>query len=85
MANKKTQPRHTYHNNSPDDRKSEKALSIKSGRSNTSQKSLSKTRNMNNRKTYNALSNHSQLSNLNTSNSKRKMSNKKSSVYDSDT
>jgi hypothetical protein len=68
--------------NSPDDKRSEKSLSVKSGRSNTSQKSLSKTRNIN-RKTYNTFG--QVQSNINTSNSKRQPSNRRSSIYDSDT
>lgn len=68
--------------NSPDDKRSEKSLSVKSGRSNTSQKSLGKTRNIN-RKTYNTFG--QVQSNLNTSNSKKQPSKRKSSLYDSDT
>ena len=86
MNSKRAQPRHNVlKDSSPEDKKSERALSIRSGRSNTSQKSLGKTRNINSRKTYNVFPNHSQLSNLNNSNSKKKLSNKKSSIYDSDT
>ena len=90
ISKKKVNPRASakvYHDSSPDDRRSEKALSVKSGRSNTSQKSLSKTRNIN-RATHNTMrgqyGQNSQYSNLNNSNSKR-ITYKKSSVYDSDT
>ena len=97
MASKKVSHKKPAYqvDSSPDDRKSEKALSIKSGRSNTSQKSNSKLRNNNalGRKTYNNLGQYSNISNLNnsrsklnTSKSKRQpVSGRKSSIYDSDT
>ena len=54
---------------------------MKSGRSNSSQKRLTKTRNIN-RKTYNYAQ---QPSNIKNSNSKRPSDKKQSSIYDSDT
>lgn len=85
MASKRSNQKKSVSNlreSSPEDKKSEKSLSVKSGRSNTSQKSLSKTRNIN-RKTYNVFGN--QNSNIHNSNSKKQLSNRKSSIYDSDT
>lgn len=77
----------TFRDSFADDRRSEKSISVKSGRSNISQKSLNKTRNIN-KKTYNALGQNSFLNNSNSrinSNSKKQPSRKKTSVYDSDT
>ena len=98
ISNKKTVHRNaanTFRDSSPDDKRSEKSLSVRSGRSNASQKSLSKTRNIN-RKTYGALGQNSFLNNsnsrlnssnprLNNSNTKKPLSRKRSSVMDSDT
>lgn len=78
----------SYKNNSklressPDDRKSERSVSVKSGRSNTSQKNQSKGKVVN-RKTYNVFGQNP--SHLAHSNSKKQLSNRKSSIYDSDT
>lgn len=69
--------------NSSSDKNSERSLSVKSGRSNTSQKSLTKTRNIINRKNYGTYG--QQQSHLTSSNSKKQLSNKKPSIYDSDT
>ena len=85
MVSKRSNQRKSISNlreSSPEDKKSEKSISVKSGRSNNSQKSLTKTRNIN-RKTYNVFGN--QNSNINNSNSKKQLSNRKSSIYDSDT
>ena len=83
IKSKRNNPRNTtYRDSSPDDKKSEKSLSVKSGRSNTSQKSLNKTRNINNK---NIVSNYGQFSHMNTSNSKKLSNKKKTSVFDSDT
>ena len=85
MSRKKIQPKMTnYRDSSPDDKKSERSLSVKSGRSNNSQRSNNKGQNIN-RKTHNVFSNYGQNSHLNKSNSKKIVSNKKSSIYDSDT
>ena len=85
MSRKKIQPKMTnYRDSSPDDKKSERSLSVKSGRSNNSQRSNNKGQNIT-RKTHNVFSNYGQSSHLNKSNSKKIVSNKKSSIYDSDT
>lgn len=68
--------------NSSSDKNSERSLSVKSGRSNTSQKSLTKTKNLN-RKVYGTYG--QQQSHLTSSNSRKQLSNKKPSIYDSDT
>lgn len=84
MSNKKVKPRNTvqnYRDSSPEDKRSEKSFSVKSGKSNNSQKSLSKTRNLN-RKNFNTFG---QPLHFNNSNSKRLQSGRKSSVMDSDT
>ena len=87
ISNKRTvtntrNSRSRLRDNSPDSKRSEKSLSVKSGRSNTSQKSLTNTRNIN-KKTYNTFG--KVQSNINTSNSKKQPSKRKSSIYDSDT
>ena len=74
----------SYRDSSPDDKKSEKSLSVKSGRSNNSQRSNNKSKNVT-RKNQNVFSTYGQYSHLNKSNSKKIISNKKSSIYDSDT
>lgn len=74
-----------YRESSPDDRKSEKSLSVRSGRSNTSQKSLNKTRNVN-RKSYNTIGQNSFINNNSKlKNYSKKVTPRKKSVVDSDT
>lgn len=84
ITNKKVNQKHysNLRDNSSSDKNSERSLSVKSGRSNNSQKSLGKTRNIN-RKTYNTYL--QQQSHLTSSNSKKQLSSKKQTIYDSDT